>query len=131
MIVHEALPRGDGEKLAVGIEHRFATTLEGRAAKNDQYALLWAVQAHAWGRHGAPGLPRQLWHAFRYGLLMGAWWRGGAAGVRLSWAVAQDHARKYERLREVEEGRHDDLVRAWREGEFAALLEQVRARCAS
>src|SRR5690606_2673628 len=58
MIVHEALPRRPAARLRAPIEHRFMTSTEELEAKQDWYALLWAVQAHASGRR-----PGRAWLA--------------------------------------------------------------------
>ncbi|MCY1043204.1 hypothetical protein OV208_17945 [Corallococcus sp. bb12-1] len=43
-------------RLQAPIEHRFATSLSLRSAKENRYALLWAVMALAEGRRSKPAL---------------------------------------------------------------------------
>src|SRR5439155_22695600 len=111
MIVHEALARPDAVRLpGAQIEHRFATDIPARSEKEEVYALLWAVRAHAEGRRSKwPWLQRPAMFV-RDALFKGAAWRGGRAGLRLAWAVAAYHSRKYERLRELRAGKHGELA---------------------
>ncbi len=126
MIVHEALPRMQYVKLRAAIEHRFATSIEKRTQKEYRYALLWAVRAHAEGRRLKPAALQRVAHVVRDGVVHGALWRGGLAALRLSWAVAGYHAAKYTYLRELRQGQHAELVRAYAEGRYAELFTRVR-----
>ncbi len=126
MIVHEALSRPDAVRLDAPIEHRFATDIPKRGAKEEVYALLWAVRANAEGRRGKlPWLQRPAMF-FRDAFLKGAAFRGGAAGLRLAWAVAAYHSRKYERLAELRAGQHGDLTEAFTRGDFGRVFALAR-----
>ena len=95
MLVHEALPRGEALPTGALVEHRFATSIAEFRAKEERYALLWAIQAHAEGRRAKwPALQTPA-HAVRLGLLKGALFRGGAAGLALAWGFGRYHARKH------------------------------------
>jgi glycosyltransferase involved in cell wall biosynthesis len=127
MIVHEALPRMKAERVHAPIEHRFATSIEKRSAKEYRYALLWALRAHAEGRKLKPAIFQRPAHLVRDCLLHGALFRGGARAVRLAWAVAGYHAAKYTYLRELRQGGYPELVAAYSEGRYAELFERVRS----
>jgi (heptosyl)LPS beta-1,4-glucosyltransferase len=128
MIVHEALSQRGAVKLAAApIEHRFATDILARGHKEELYALLWAVRAHAEGRRAkTPWLQRPAIF-LRDAFFKGAAWRGGAKGLQLAWAVAAYHSRKYERLRELEAGSHTDLAAAFERGDYARIFELAAA----
>lgn len=125
-IVHEALPRMAAPRLAdVAVEHRFATQVGHRALKEDRYALLWALRAHAEGRRRKlPALQRPA-HLFKDLVLRGALWRGGREAARLAWAVSGYHAHKYTFLGELERGAHPELARALAEGRYADVFDGV------
>nr|WP_153867055.1 MULTISPECIES: glycosyltransferase family 2 protein [Myxococcaceae] len=127
MIVHEALPRMRAPRLHAPIEHRFATSVERRSQKEERYALLWALRAHAEGRKPKPALLQRPAHLVRDGLLHGAFLRGGADAWRLAWAVAGYHSAKYRYLRALREGAFPRMVQLYREGAYAELFERVRA----
>jgi (heptosyl)LPS beta-1,4-glucosyltransferase len=128
MIVHEALPRRGAARSGVVIEHDFARSLEAFAAKEERYALLWALQAHAEGRRPKwPALQAPA-HALRLALLKGALLRGGSAGWRLAWGFGRYHARKHELLADLWRGAHAELVRALDEGRLSELYRSLPAR---
>ncbi len=128
MIVHEALPRGPAvEDLPAYIEHRFVDAAEERQAKEDRYALLWAVRAHAEGWRRKPAPLQRVAHTIRNAVLKGALFRGGARGLALAWRVARYHERKHQLLRAVERGAYPDLVRALREGRLEDLFAAAAA----
>ncbi|MBI5544760.1 MAG: glycosyltransferase [Deltaproteobacteria bacterium] len=123
MIVHEALPRRPSLDLAAAIDHRFATSLEELEAKQERYALLWALRARGEGWAAKSTFGRRAAHLLRDAVLKGALFRGGVPALRLAWAVSRYHVRKYQLLREVRMGKHEDLVRAFDAGRFAELFE--------
>jgi glycosyltransferase involved in cell wall biosynthesis len=127
MIVHEALPRMRAVRVRAPIEHRFATSLDGRARKEERYALLWAVRALAEGRRLKPAALQRPAHVVRDCLVHGALWRGGWDALRLAWAVSIYHSAKYRHLRALRKGRHPELVRAFQEGRYGEVFERVRA----
>lgn len=122
MIVHEALPRHEAALHEAFIEHRFATTVEQLTEKQDRYALLWAIRAHAEGR--APKNPRfqRPAHVLRDGLIKGAFLRGGVEALRLAWGVSRYHARKHELLASIRNGSHRELVEAYGDGRFEEIF---------
>jgi (heptosyl)LPS beta-1,4-glucosyltransferase len=125
MIVHEALPRHGAQRSGVTLEHRFATSLEVFRAKEERYALLWAIQAHAEGRRAKwPGVQGTV-HAIRLGIAKGAVFRGGRSGLALAWGLGRYHARKYAVLKEVRRGAHAELVRALAEGRVGDLFRML------
>lgn len=126
MIVHEALPRMNSVRVHAPIEHRFATSLVGRAEKEERYALLWAVRASAEGKRLKPAVLQRPAHLIRDCLLHGALWRGGLDALRLSWAVSNYHAAKYRYLRALRQGRFPELMRAFVEGRYGELFTFVR-----
>jgi glycosyltransferase involved in cell wall biosynthesis len=126
MIVHEALPRMRAVRVHAPIEHRFATSLAGRAEKEERYALLWAVRAFAEGKRLKPAAFQRPAHLVRDCLLHGALWRGGLDALRLSWAVANYHAAKYRHLRALRQGRFPELMQAFGEGRYGELFTWVR-----
>ncbi|RKG74265.1 glycosyltransferase [Corallococcus terminator] len=126
MIVHEALPRMRAGRLQAPIEHRFATSLSLRSAKEHRYALLWAVMALAEGRRSKPALLQRPAHLIRDGLLHGALWRGGWTALKLAWVVAGYHAAKYRYLRDLRQGRHPELVQAFQERRYGELFQRVQ-----
>lgn len=122
MIVHEALPRRPAARLRAPIEHRFMTSTEELEAKQDWYALLWAVQAHASGRRpGRAWLARPV-HVLRNCVLKGGLLRGGLAAVEAAWAVSRYHARKHHYLRRLQAGEFRELVWAYADGRLAELF---------
>ena len=122
MVIHEAMPRAGTITLGAAIHDRFATSLGGRAEKEDRYALLWALRAHAEGRRRKAAWPQRLAHTLRNGVLKGAVARGGVDGLRLAWTVSRYHARKYQYLREIDQGGHAAAVTALREGRLRELF---------
>lgn len=123
MIVHEALPGGaEGMLEGATIEHRFATSVEELEAKQERYALLWAIRAHAEGRRPKSTLLQRPAHVVRDCLVKGGLFRGGVDALRLAWGVSRYHSRKHELLREVYAGAHADRVQAFAEGRFADLF---------
>ena len=122
MVVHEALPRRACGAMEAVIEHRFATSVEQLEAKQDRYALLWALRANAAGKRPKSTLLQRPAHVFRDCFLKGGFFRGGADALRLGWGVSRYHARKHQLLREVQQGRHADEVRAFAEGRWADLF---------
>lgn len=121
MVVHEALPRAGAVETGITFEHRFVTDIAALAAKEDRYALLWALAAHRDGRRPKAPLPSKVVHALRYAIAKGAICRGGAQGWRLAWTVASYHGRKHELLAEVAAGGHAEARRALAEGRYADL----------
>lgn len=122
MIVHEALGRPDAVRLDAPIEHRFAVGIPQRSAKEELYALLWAVRANAEGRRGKlPWLQRPAMFV-RDAFFKGAAWRGGVAGLKLAWTVAAYHSRKYELLRELRAGQHAELVSAFAARDYSRVF---------
>jgi (heptosyl)LPS beta-1,4-glucosyltransferase len=108
------------------IEHRFATSLAGRAEKEERYALLWAVRAFAEGKRLKPAALQRPAHLVRDCLLHGALWRGGLDALRLAWAVSAYHAAKYRHLHALRRGQHPELVRAFSEGRYGDVFDRVR-----
>lgn len=135
MIVHEALPRMRAERLRAPIEHRFATSLEGRESKEERYALLWAVRALSENRRLKPAALQRPAHVIRDCLVHGALWRGGLDALRLAWAVSVYHSAKYRHLGALRRGGFPELRRAFSEGRyedvFALVREQPRLSAAS
>ncbi|MCP3135895.1 glycosyltransferase family 2 protein [Pyxidicoccus xibeiensis] len=125
-IVHEALPKLPGGRVQAPIEHRFATSVARRSAKEERYALLWALRAHAEARRLKPVGVQRVAAWARDCLLKGALFRGGADASRLAWAVAGYHAAKYAYLRELRQGRYPELARAYAEGRYDELFTRVR-----
>lgn len=126
MIVHEALPRMRALRIQAPIEHQFATSVSWRSAKEERYAMLWAVMAFAEGRRLKPALIQRPVHVLRDGLLHGALWRGGLAALKLAWVVAGYHAAKYRYLRELRQGRHPELIQAFRAQRYGELFQMIR-----
>lgn len=125
-IVHEALAQPDAVRLDAPIEHRFAIDIPQRGEKEETYALLWAVRAHAEGRRVKPAWLQRPAMFVRDAFFKGAAWRGGVAGLKLAWAVAAYHSRKYELLRELRAGRHLELSKAFDRGEYGWIFEQLQ-----
>jgi len=121
MVVHEALPRAGAVETGFRFEHRFATDIDALAAKEDRYALLWALAAHRDGKKAKAPLPSRVIHALRFALAKGALLRGGAAGWRLAWTVASYHGRKHELLAQVAAGGFPEARRALAEGRYGDL----------
>jgi len=126
MIVHEALPRMHAPRLHAPIEHRFATSVQRRSQKEERYALLWALRAHAEGKRLKPALLQRPAHLVRDGILHGAFLRGGTDALRLAWAVAGYHAAKYRYLRALRAGAYPEMVRLYSEARYGELFERVR-----
>lgn len=126
MIVHEALSPPERVRLDAPIEHRFATGIPQRGEKEETYALLWAVRAHAEQRRAKIAWLQRPALFFRDAFLKGAFFRGGVPALKLAWAVAAYHSRKYERLAELKAGLHSGLSRAFDAGEYGRVFEQVR-----
>lgn len=122
MVVHEALPSLPNEPTGAYIDHLFATSVEDRAAKDDRYALLWAVRMAAEGRRPKPAALERFAHRFRHAFLYGGAWRGGSEGSRLAAAVGRYHGRKHELLRDVREGRFPELVAAYAAGDYEGVM---------
>jgi (heptosyl)LPS beta-1,4-glucosyltransferase len=126
MIVHESLSLKNLPRLPICIEHRFATHIEGRAKKEEFYALLWGLRAYAEGRKSKwPFLQRPAIF-MRDTLLAGSLFRGGLQAARLAWQVAAYHQRKYQRLAEFKRGLHAELVDAFEAGQFSRVFELAR-----
>lgn len=121
MVVHEALPRAGAVETGITFEHRFVTDIAALGAKEDRYALLWALAAHRDGRRAKAPLPSKVLHALRFALAKGALLRGGAQGWRLAKTVASYHGRKHELLAEVAAGGHAEARRALAEGRYGDL----------
>jgi (heptosyl)LPS beta-1,4-glucosyltransferase len=121
MVVHEALPRAGAVETGIPFEHRFVTDIDALAAKEDRYALLWALAAHRDGKKAKAPLPSKVVHALRFALAKGALLRGGADGWRLAWTVASYHGRKHELLAEVAAGGFPEARRALAEGRYGDL----------
>jgi (heptosyl)LPS beta-1,4-glucosyltransferase len=124
MIVHEKLPGGRHLRTPVIIEHRFASSLEERAAKDERYALLWAIRAFNDGRRPKPSWLERCVHFARDLLIKGALFRGGRDAIRLAWVVSRYHAQKQAYLRSVQSGKYDPLVADFRAHEFASLFSK-------
>ena len=125
MLVHEALPREGAEPLDAVVEHRFATSLEGFRAKEERYALLWALQAQAEGRRGevagAPGARARA----PARALQGRAPARRAPGAPLAWGFGRYHARKYQLLAELRAGAHPELTPALEEGRLEELFRSL------
>ncbi|MFL5319171.1 MAG: glycosyltransferase family 2 protein [Myxococcaceae bacterium] len=125
MIVHEALPKLPSQASGALIEHTFATSVEDRAAKDDRYALLWALRANAEGRHSKnPALEKSA-HLFRNLFIHGALFRGGSEGAQLAKAVARYHSRKYEYLAAIRRGEHAELQKAFGARDYERVFQLV------
>jgi (heptosyl)LPS beta-1,4-glucosyltransferase len=125
-IVHEALPKMPGGRVPAPIEHRFATSVAKRSAKEERYALLWALRAHAEQRRLKPVGVQRVASWVRDCVLKGALFRGGADASRLAWAVAGYHAAKYAYLHELRQGRYPELARAYAAGRYDEVFTRVR-----
>jgi len=125
MIVHEALPRGRHPRTRVVVEHRFASSLDERLAKDDRYALLWAIRAFNEGRRPKPYWLERCAHVVRDLVAKGALFRGGLDAIRLSWVVSRYHAQKQRYLRRVRAGEYGRLVADFKAGEFASLFSKA------
>jgi glycosyltransferase involved in cell wall biosynthesis len=125
MIVHEGLSRKDAPLLDAVVEHRFASSIDSRAAKEDRYALLWAVQAASRHHRTKPAWLQRPMHVLRDCLVKGALFRGGWQAVRLAWAGSRYHARKYRYLTEIRAGQHAEAVRLYADGQYRALFEHL------
>ncbi len=127
MIIHEALPPAATGKLDAVIDHRFATSVDERAAKEETYALLWAIRFADDRRRAKPAWVQRPFHVVRDCLVKGALRRGGADAVRLACAVSRYHARKYALLERVRHGAHGDLLAAYRAGRYEELFVRLAA----
>ena len=125
MLVHESIGRPDAPRFDAHIEHHYAQSLERRREKEDRYALLWALCASVTGKRQKPAWVEQVAHVLRNALIKGAFFRGGLDGLRLSVNAARYHARKYDYLREVNDGRHEATLKALRDANYAAVLRLV------
>lgn len=123
MIVHEALPPLPSRPSGARIEHTFATSIDDRAAKDDRYALLWAVRMAAEGRTPRPASLERAAHSFRHLVLYGGLIRGGAEGARLASAVGRYHGRKHELLRRVRAGEFAEIVSAYSGGDYERVMK--------
>jgi len=126
MIVHESLSLKNLPRLPLCVEHRFATRIEGRAQKEEFYALLWGLRAYAEGRKSKWPLLQRPALFVRDALLAGSLFRGGLKAARLAWQVAAYHQRKYERLAEFKRGLHAELVETFEVGQFPRVFELAR-----
>lgn len=122
MIVHEALSSGHSPLTRIIIEHRFATSLPSRMAKDDRYALLWALRAFEQGRRPKPYWAERCAHFVRDLLIEGAIFRGGADALRLAWVASRYHAQKHAYLRDVRAGKYAPLLASFRAGEYERLF---------
>jgi len=122
MIVHEAIRSGDKHPTGIHVEHRFADGLERRVEKDERYALLWAIQAHAEGRRPKAVWPQRPAHMIRDLLFGGALFRGGWGAWQLAANVSRYHAKKYVYLEQVQEGRYAEVVAAYRAGRLEDLF---------
>lgn len=125
MIVHEALSSSRSVDLDVVVEHRFATDVVERRAKNDLYALLWALRAHREARRPKWVAPQRIAHFARNAFAKGAAFRGGVDGLRLSWHVAAYHQSKYDFLHRVRRGEFEALVSLFDEGRLEELFARA------
>lgn len=125
MIVHEALPSLPSQPSGACIEHTFATSIDDRAAKDDRYALLWAVRMAAAGRTPKPASLERAAHSFRHLVLYGGLMRGGADGARLATAMGRYHGRKHEFLRRVRAGEFAEIVSAYSGGDYERVMKLV------
>jgi (heptosyl)LPS beta-1,4-glucosyltransferase len=130
MIVHEALPSLPNESTGAFVEHTFATSIEDRSAKEDRYALLWAVRMAAEGRTPKPVSVERAAHQFKYSVLYGGMLRGGADGARLAAAVGRYHGRKHEFLRAIRAGAFPELAAAYASGEYEKVMKMADAEIA-
>lgn len=125
MIVHEALPRVDHHKTDICVEHLFASSIEERLAKDERYALLWAIRAGPERKSRKSVWLQRPAHTASDLLLRGALFRGGVDAIRLAWAVSRYHARKYVHLRNLGSERYRSLVAAFSESQFDRLFEEI------
>ena len=126
MVVHERLPSMSAPRLHASIEHAFASCIDRRAQKEQRYALLWALQAHAGGKRGKPAFLQRPAHLLRDGLVHGAFLRGGLDGARLAWAVSANHAAKYRMLASLRAGAYPALRRLYAAGRYGELFQALR-----
>lgn len=127
MIVHEALPSLPNEATGAFVEHTFATSIEDRSAKDDRYALLWAVRMAAEGRTPKPVSVERAAHQFKYSVLYGGMIRGGLDGLRLAASVGRYHGRKHEFLRAIRVGGFPELAAAYASGEYERVMKMAEA----
>lgn len=131
MIVHEALSDRGAQRSGIVVEHEFVRSIAAFRAKEERYALLWALQAHREGRRSKWPVIQAPAHALRLGLLKGALFRGGMAAWRLSWGFGRYHARKHELLGAMRRGAYRDLVLALEEGRLGDLYRSLPPLVAS
>jgi len=122
MIVHEALPPAERGKLTPIIEHRFLTSVDILVEKQDWYALLWGIQAHAEGKRAGSLFLKRPAHVFRNCVAKGGLLRGGLESVRVAWAVSRYHAFKHDYLRRISAGEFPEFVAAYREKRWLDLF---------
>jgi (heptosyl)LPS beta-1,4-glucosyltransferase len=131
MIVHEALPPAETVRLPIALEHQFADDVASMRAKMERYALLWAIRFRREPRRVKPAALQHLAHFFREAVVKGAAFRGGVPALRLARAVAWNHARKYQLLRDVRAGAWPELVRAYDEGRLEELFRMLNGEAPS
>jgi (heptosyl)LPS beta-1,4-glucosyltransferase len=132
MILHDALPKDDAAAVdGAFIEHHFAQSIAGIEDKQDLYSLLYAVRLAAKGKRSRPTFGIRTAHVVRDAIVKGALFRGGGDGLRLAWAVSKTHARKYQILREIEAGGHQDLLALFRAERYEDLFKEALARLAT
>jgi glycosyltransferase involved in cell wall biosynthesis len=127
MLVHEAIPLRGARRSGVLVEHAFTRDLAAFREKEERYALLWALQAHAAGRRPKWPAAQQGAHALRLALVKGAALRGGLDGLRLAWAFGAYHGRKHALLGRLRAGEHADLVEAVADGRLEELYRALPA----
>jgi (heptosyl)LPS beta-1,4-glucosyltransferase len=125
-IVHESLPRGPTGFVDAVVEHRFATSIDERAKKDDFYALLWAVRAANEGQKSKAVVFQRPSHLVRDGVLKGALFRGGWPAIQLGWAVSRYHAQKYRYLDAIRAGAYPEEMALYREGKYRELFQRFR-----
>lgn len=125
MLVHEALPARGARRSGVLVEHAFTRDLARLRAKEERYALLWALQAHAAGRRPKWPPAQAGAHTLRLALAKGAVLRGGRDGLRLACAFGRYHARKHALLARLRAGEHAELVAALAEGRLADVYRAL------
>lgn len=131
MILHDALPSDASQALAGAfIDHHFAQSIPGIEEKQELYSLLYAVRLAAKGRRSRSTFGLRTAHVLRDAVVKGAFFRGGGRALSLAWAVSKTHARKYEILREIEAGGHQELLALFRAGRYAELFQAANVALA-
>ncbi|BDG05817.1 glycosyltransferase family 2 protein [Anaeromyxobacter oryzae] len=125
MIVHEALPPARTVSIGASVEHLFATSIDGMRSKVDRYALLWALRHYREGRRAKWPPAQWVAHLFRELVLKGALMCARPEAWRLAVTISGYHARKYQLLREVADGRHDRLLKLLETGRLVELFEAL------